>query len=91
MTPQSPVVKGLEKLEIVYAKDHPQYLQLPALPVDDGSGHKRVVTRWRLSWVERLRILIFGDMYLWVSTFGKPICPVALQVTPPEFIEGGAQ
>ena len=87
MTPQSPVVKGLEHLEVVYAKDQPEYLQLPALPVDDGSGHKRVVTRWKLSWKERLRIVFCGDMYLWLSTFGRPINPVALQTTPPQFQE----
>ena len=87
MTAESPVIKGLEHLEVVYAKDQPEYLPLPALPVDDGSGHRRVVTRWKLSWKERLRVLVFGDMYLWLSTFGKPISPVALQTTPPEFLE----
>jgi len=84
--PRTPVVKGLEHLEIVYAKDQPQYLPLPVLPIDDGSGQNRVVSRWKLSWRGRLRVLCSGNLYLWVSTFGDPLQPLAMSSTPPEIV-----
>jgi hypothetical protein len=74
-------------LEITYAKDQEPYLPLPALPVDDGTGQGRVVTRWRMSLRERLRVLIHGDVYLWISTFGQKLQPVALVTTPPEILK----
>jgi len=80
MTPQSPVVKGSEDLEAVYAKDQPEYLPLPALPVDDGT---RIITRWKLTLRERVRLLLTGDLYLQVLTFRRPLQPVALSVEAP--------
>lgn len=81
MRPISPIVPGCEQAEIVFAKDQPQYLPLPALRVEDGT---RIITRWRLSWRERLTVLLRGDLYLWVSTFGKPLQPVMLDTRVPE-------
>lgn len=80
----SPVVKGQEHLEVVYAKDQSEYLPLPVLPIDDGSGSNRIVSRWKLSWRGRLRVLFSGSVYLWVSTFRQPLQPVAMTTTPPE-------
>jgi hypothetical protein len=76
----SPIVPGFESEEIIFAKDQPQYLQLPALPVDGG---QKIITRWRLTWRERLSILFTGDLYLWVWTFGRPLQPVALETAKP--------
>ena len=81
---KSPVVAGREQSEVVYAKDQPEYLPLPVLPVDDG-GPQRIVSRWKLSWFGRLRVLLTGDVYLWVTTFGQPLQPLAMTTTPPEF------
>jgi len=80
MTPMSPVIEGRSG-EIVFAKDQPEYNPLPALPVDDGYG--TIVTRWRLTWRERLRVLVRGDVYLSVMTLGKALQPVLLEVNPP--------
>jgi hypothetical protein len=84
MTPQSPVVRGFESAEIVFAKDQPEYLPLPALPVN---GNQLIITRWKLSRVERLRVLFHGDVYLWMSTFGKPLQPVKLETVVPELAQ----
>ena len=80
MTPTSPVLPtGWGKShELVIAKDQPQYIPLPALPVGDG-----ILTRWRLSWRERWRILRRGDLYLEVLTFGRPLQPLRPTVLPP--------
>jgi len=82
MKPVSPVAKGFEQLEVVFAKDQPEYLPLPALPIDDGN---RLITRWRLTMRERLLILFHGNVYLWISTFKNPLQPVAITAEAPEF------
>lgn len=43
MQPASPVIKGYD--EVVYAKDQPEYLPLPAIRQSDGC----IVTRWQMS------------------------------------------
>lgn len=75
MKPISPVVPSMQEYEIVFAKNQPPYIPLPALPVDEEG---RVVTRWRLGFGERLRVLFRGDIYLWISTFKQPLQPVML-------------
>jgi len=80
----SPVVPGFEHLEIVLAKNQPEFDPLPALPVDDA---QKVITRWRFSWRERLQVLFRGDLYLWIWTFQRPVQPVALEVIRPDLRE----
>ena len=82
MNPMSPVLPGLEGREVVYAKNQPEYLPLPALPIPNG-----ILTRWRLTWRERWRVFWHGDFYLSVLTFGKPLQPLKPQVERPEVIE----
>ncbi len=81
MQPVSPVFPNLNLPEVVYAKDQPQYLPLPAYR--DGRG--TVVTRWQLSWRERLRVLFSGSIWLSMMTFNQPLQPVKLRAEPPEF------
>lgn len=79
MIPVSPVLTP-NHLETVFAKDQPQYLPLPAVVQDGPEG--RIITRWRLSLLERLRVLLTGSIYLEVLTFKKPLQPVRLGVEP---------
>lgn len=60
---------------VVFAKDQPQYLPLPALT--DGSV---VETRWGLTWRERFRVFIAGHVHLQIVTFGQPLQPIRLTV-----------
>ena len=46
---------------------------------DDG----QIVTRWRLTWVERLRVLLFGSLWLYIITDGEPLQPVLIKAEPP--------
>jgi len=62
-----------------YAKDQPEYLPLPCFKEDDGT----VITRWRLSWWERLQVLVGGSIWLSVLTFNRPLQPVKLETTCP--------
>jgi hypothetical protein len=83
MKAASPVF--LEKFvdqEIVFAKD-PEYFPLPALKIGDPD-HGIILTRWRMSWRERLQALIRGDVYLQVMTFNQPLQPVSIFVERPK-------
>lgn len=74
MTPQAPVErKGWHT--VIFAKDQPEYLPLPANT--DGTS---VETCWRLTWRERIRLFLTGELYLTLLTFGRPLQPIRLSV-----------
>lgn len=77
MKPVSPVIGDIDGVKI--AENQPQYNTLPAIVTDDGY----VISRWRLSLRERLIMLFRGNVYLSQLTFGRPVQPVDMQVTPP--------
>lgn len=79
MTPITPVVPGIELSTVVFAKDQPEYLQLPAHVTPDG----RVVTRWRLTWREKLQVVLGGCLWLQVLTFNSPLQPVKISTECP--------
>ena len=79
MKPMSPIIPGVQLPETVYAKDQPEYEPLPVFKMEDGT----LLSRWKLTWKERLIALWKGDVYLWTLTFNRPIQPVMLQVTRP--------
>lgn len=76
-----PIVPGEVHPVTVIAENQPEYEPLPAYVVRDRTG--AVLTRWKLTWRERLRILFLGDLYLEVLTFRQPLQPVRLSVAPP--------
>ena len=79
MKPITPVVPGFNLPVTEFAKDQPEYITLPSHRSPDG----RVVTRWRLTFMERLRILLTGDLWLSLLTFNQPLQPVKLDVECP--------
>jgi hypothetical protein len=79
MIPVSPTVPGLNLEQITIAEHQPEYLPLPAIIVGD-----RVVTRWKLSWAERFRILFSGNLWLILLTFGQPVQPIMLYAESPK-------
>lgn len=62
---------------VVYAKDQPEYLPLPAHRSKEGE----VTTCWELSFLERLKVLWTGRVYLTQLTFNEPLQPVRMSVT----------
>lgn len=56
-----------------FAKNQPEYNTLPAFKTDTPQGE--VVTCWKLSFVERLRVLFFGCIWLNLMTFNNPLTP----------------
>jgi hypothetical protein len=60
----------------VIAKDQPEYKPLPAHIAHNQQGE--IVTCWKLSFRERIRLLFFGRLWLSVWTFNRPLQPVFL-------------
>jgi len=57
----------------VFAKDQPQYIPLPAFKDDSERGI--VISCWKLSFGERLRLLFTGKLWVSLWTFKKPLTP----------------
>lgn len=68
---------------VVIAKDQPEYEPLPA-HVFEGDEQGRIACCWRLSWWERLRVLITGRVWHQVLTFGEALQPQLLTVERPD-------
>lgn len=86
MKPISPVAEDSEDRwgvsEIVFAKDQPEYIPLPALKFQDGL----VVTRWSLSFWERLHVLLGGSVYLGLLTYNRPLQPIRISTSVEEVV-----
>ena len=65
----------------VLAKDQPEYQPLPVCRVGDDDG--TMVSCWRLTWGERLRVLFGGRLWLSQLTFGQPLQPQRIDVVTP--------
>ena len=63
---------------IVWAKDQPPYLPLPAY-----TDEKQTISCWQLSWRERIRVLLFGRLWLRQLNFGAPLQPQSPSITTP--------
>ena len=59
---------------VVFAKDQPEYLPLPAFK--NASPEGEVISCWKLSFKERLRILFNGKLWVCAMTFNKPLTPM---------------
>lgn len=68
---------------VVYAKDQPEYLPLPAHRFEnDPQG--RIIFCWKLSLRERLAVLWRGMIWHQVLTFNEPLQPQAMMTDKPE-------
>lgn len=63
----------------VLAKDQQEYLPLPVHRQRDGL----VVSCWRLTWRERLKLFLTGRLWLMTLTYNAPLQPLAPQVDSP--------
>lgn len=56
-----------------FAENQPEYTPLPALKFDGEDG--QVVSCWRLSFKERMRVLFTGRVWVSLLTFNKSLTP----------------
>jgi hypothetical protein len=82
MTPVDEVIPGRSLPVTEFAKHQPQYRTLPGYRAHDSRG--TVITRWKLTWRERFRIFVMGDLWLTMLTFNQKLMPVKLSVDPPD-------
>ena len=86
MIPTSPVIPGRDLVEVVYAKDQTKYQPLPALRFPDGVA----LSRWKLTWRERLQVLFRGNFFLAVWTFNQPLQPLLPSTEEPNWADYAA-
>lgn len=63
---------------VVFAKDQPEYLPLPAFKNDSPQGE--VVFCQCLTLKERIKVLFTGKIWVSLLTFNKPLTPSFLSV-----------
>jgi hypothetical protein len=61
------------EVNITFAKDQPEYQPLPAFR--DPGPEGAVISCWRLSWRERIKLLFTGKLWLSLWSFHKPLTP----------------
>lgn len=66
---------------IIMAKDQPEYMPLPMYKIPEKGFS---VCCWKLSWKERLRILISGVIWHQILTFNQPLQPQLLTIDKPK-------
>lgn len=86
MVPVNPVLPScpetpLGLLDAQFGVGQPQYRVLKVLLSPEDNG--RVTSRWRLSWLERIDILLGGSLWVQVLTFGDAIQPIKLLTEEP--------
>lgn len=83
MTPR-PITpsRSIEGEQAVYAANQPEYQPLPVWAKPDGT----VVSRWRLTWRERLAALFGRDLYVEVLTFYRPLQPIFMAFSEDEVL-----
>lgn len=58
---------------VVFAEEQPEYGDMPAFRSEEQGGH--VISCWKLSFGERLRVLFTGKMWMSLMMFGQPLTP----------------
>lgn len=83
MTPVEPIVPGANLPVTVLAKDQPEYTPLPAF-IDHEGNEGLVLTRWNLTWKERLKVLFGASLYHHQLAFHMPVQPILLTLDKPK-------
>ena len=56
-----------------YAENQPEYTPFPALKIKSDNGE--VVSCWKMSLFERIRVLFTGRVWVSLMCFNKPLTP----------------
>ena len=78
MPKDGPVVEGLEKREVTYAKTQEEYIPLRTLRLPGERGE--VVSRWSPTLEQRKAIAEGADIFLTLLTFHGPLQPIRMAV-----------
>lgn len=75
-----------EGCNVIVARDQPEYVPIPAV-IDREGQHGLMTFCWKLSWSERLGVLLRGELWHQVLTFGNRLQPQKLSVERPRMEE----
>jgi len=64
---------------VTFAENQPEYLPLPAHKTENGL----VTSCWKCSLLDRIRILLFGRIWVQNLTFNKPLQPQKICIGNP--------
>ena len=62
----------------VFAENQPEYGNLPALKIDSSQGE--VISCWKMTLTERIKVLFTGKVWLNLMSFNKPLTPSFMSV-----------
>jgi hypothetical protein len=68
----------------IIAKDQPEYLPMPAY-ICPNQSEGRIICCWKLSIVERIKLLFRGKIWHHILTFRNPAQPQLLEINKPLF------
>lgn len=74
-----------EEQNVIFAEDQPEYLPLPAHRVDEAEG--RVISCWKLTLWERIKLLFTGRLWVCLMSFNKPLTPSFFTVDKSDVFE----
>lgn len=77
MKPVDPAIQHMQF--VTYGEKQEQYKPLPA-----RLSGSRVVTCWKLTFAERIKMFFQGRFYLTMLTFGEPLQPVKIEMEQPQ-------
>lgn len=69
------------EVNCTYAKGQSQYRPLPCHRTGDQNG--RIICCWELSFIDRLKVLLFGRLWHSILTFDGPLQPQLLEIEKP--------
>lgn len=69
----------------VFGESQEEYHPLPAFLADGPQGE--VITCWKLSFGERLRLLFLGKIWLCILTFNNPLSPTYITTRKSELFQ----
>lgn len=72
-----------KECNLEYAKNQPEYNSIHVFKTDDGE----VITYWKMSFLERLRVLFKGGIWLSLQTFNRGLTPSFMSTKKSDLIE----
>jgi hypothetical protein len=69
--------------ETVLAKDQVEYKPLPVAHIEYADGVRSMISCYRLTWRERITILLRGKVWWEQLTFGDPLQPQKMYLSEP--------
>lgn len=73
-------------MNVTFAEGQPEYLPLPAYRMpDDPRG--TVITCWELSFLEKIKILFTGKVYISLLTFNQALTPLLPEIDLPQVLK----